>query len=79
MLQVFGNDAIVTAKEIEKKNNVNAPQIRHTIQYKKKVEYYPLPSTMLHAFTKGTGAFSIRTLGGRVFQSFAVEYSNSCL
>ena len=51
------------------------------MQYKKKKkeEYYPLLNTILHAFTKGTGAFRLRMLGGRVFQSFAVEYSKDCL
>ena len=48
-------------------------------QYNKKKNYYPLLNTILHVFTKRTGAFRLGMLGGRVFQIFAVEYSNDCL
>ena len=68
MLQVCGNNAILTTKEINKEQ-CKRTSTRQTINY-------PLLNTILHAFTKGTGAFRLRTLGRRVFQSFAVEYSN---
>ena len=71
MLQVCGNNPILTTKEIKKKNKEQCKRTstRQTINY-------PLLNTILHAFTKGTGAFRLRILGGRVSQSFAVEYSN---